>query len=50
MKKIYTIFFIKILTAILIPIINDFDEIDEPEELEEFIEHPVESLNSWHSD
>ena len=48
MKKIYTIFFIGILIAI--PITNDFDEIDEPEELEEFIEHPVESLNSWHSD
>ena len=43
MKNIYTIFFIGILTAIPIPIINDFDEIDEPEELEEFIEHPVES-------
>ena len=43
MNKTYTLFIIGFLTAIPIPVIDNLDEIDEPQELEEFGDHPVES-------
>ncbi len=47
MNRVYTLFIIGFLTALPIPIIDDLDKIDEPEELGEFLEHPVESYMNF---
>ncbi len=47
MHKVYTLFIIGFLTALPIPIIDNLDEIDEPEELEEFLDHPIESYMNF---